>query len=179
MKPLSILAVAVLLAVPPSNMKAQESLGDTARKVKPKDAQVTSKRVFTDDDVVHANPNQPTNSALPIDPSIRLSEAQKLVDKLSNKTPRELSNGIVGENKFSGRDNWEERLAAQRDRIIQAAQTALDVAGKAISHSTPEEKANATKASNQALSNFDLEMVRYNRLVAEGIHKASDWEKNR
>jgi hypothetical protein len=38
---------------------------------------------------------------------------------------------------------------------------------------------NATKASNQALSNFDLEMERYNRLVAEGIHKASDWERNR
>lgn len=179
MKPLSILAVAVFLAVIPSNARAQESLGDTARKVKPKDAQVTSKRVFTDDDVAHANPTELTTPAPTVDPRIRLSEAQKLVDKLSNKTPRELSNGIVGENKFPGRDNWEERLAAQRDHVIQAAQTAMDVARKAISDSTPEEKASATKASNQALSIFDLEMVRYNRLVAEGIHKASDWEKNR
>jgi len=68
---------------------------------------------------------------------------------------------------------------AQRDHVIQAAQTALDVGRKIISDSTPEEKANATKASNQALSNFDLEMARYNRLVAEGIHKASDWERSR
>jgi hypothetical protein len=161
------------------NASAQESLGDAARKVKPKDAQVTSKRVFTDDDVTHSNPNSLTTSAPTVEPKIRLSEAQKLVNKLSNKTPRELSNGVVGENKFPGRDNWEGRLAAQRNHVIQAAQTALDVAGKATSDSTPEEKANATKASNQALANFDLEMERYNRLVAEGIHKASDWEKNR
>lgn len=161
------------------NVRAQEPLGDTAKKVKPKDAQVTSKRVFTDDDVAHANPNQLTTSAPTVDPKIRLSEAQKLVDKLSNKTARELSNSIVGENKFPGRDNWEERLAAQRDRVIQVAQIAMDVARKAVSDSTPEEKANATTAGNQALSNFDLEMARYNRLVAEGIHKASDWEKNR
>jgi hypothetical protein len=179
MKPISILAVAAFLAVLPSSVRSQESLGDTARKVKPKDAQVTSKRVFTDEDVAHANPNQLADSALPTDPKIRLSEAQRLVDKLSNKTPRELSNGIVGENKFPGRDNWEERLAAQRDRVIQAAQMALDVARKIVSDSTPEEKANATKAGNQALSNFDLEMGRYNRMVAEGIHKASDWGRNR
>ncbi len=179
MKPISILAVAVFLAVLPSSVRSQEPLGDTARKVKPKDVQVTSKRVFTDDDVAHANSNQLTNSALSVDPKIRVSETQKLVDKLSNKTPRELSNGIVGENKFPGRDNWEERLAAQRDRVVQAAQTALDVASKAISDSTSEEKANATKAGNQALSNFDLQLVRYNRLVAEGIHKASDWENSR
>jgi len=174
MKPLSILAVAVFLGAIPSGAGAQESLGDTARKVKPKDAQVTSKRVFTDDDVAHANPNQLQSSESSGD---RIRDTQKLIDKLSGKTPRELSNGVVGEVQFTERDAWEARLVAKKERVLQSAQTAVDAASKINSGSTPAEKANARNAVNHILSDLDFEMTGYNRLVAEGIQKASDWER--
>jgi len=166
-----LMAAIVSFALAPA---AQEPLGDTAKRVKPKDAQTTSKRVFTDDDVKHSSD---TSSQQP-NPNDKINQAQSLVDKLSGKTPRQLADDVVGENKFPGRDVWERKLSDQRDRVVATAQAAIDLVKKMNSDtSTSAQKANAKSAAEQALSNFDLEKSKYNSLVLEGNTKASDWER--
>jgi len=169
----SVVAAAAALS---STALAQESVADAAKRVKPKDAQTTSKRVFTDDDVKHSTltPNTPSN------PNDRIEQAQIIVDKLGDKTPRELGEGIVGETRFPGRDVWEKKLSIQRDRLVAAAQVGIDVAKKVVSDaSTAEQKANAEHAANDVLWNFGLEKNKYDSLVIEGIAAASAWEKKR
>jgi len=155
-----------------------ESLGDTARKVRPKNAPSTPQRVFTDDDIAHSSS---TMIGLPVGNSTdfqsRMQNAQRLVDKWADKRPRELSDGIVGDNKFPGRDAWEQRLYEQKGKMVKAAQVALDASQRVISAPTSEERASARKATDKLLSDLDWQRTLYDQLVAEGVKKASEWER--
>lgn len=160
------------------NSNAESSLGEQARKSRANQKSSLTKNVFTDDDVAHASEidGQPASPSLE-DFRSKIGRAQKAIDQWKEKTPRELSDGVVGQNQFPGRDNWEQRLYQQKEKMIAAAQACLFAAQKLTSAPAQEERIAAQKAANKLLSDFDNESSTYHLIIAEGIKKAGEWER--
>jgi len=161
------------------NANAESSLGELARKTRANQKSSVTKNIYTDDDVAHTSKidGQP---ALPSteDFRSRIGRAQKALDQWREKKPRELSDGVVGENQFPGRDNWEQRLYQQKEKMIAAAQACLFAAQKLTSAPNQEERNAAQKAADALLLDFDMESSAYHRIIAEGLKKAGEWERN-
>ncbi len=153
----------------PSPGNSDKSLGAIAKKVRPKDAKVTSQRVFTDDDVQHSTSND--NSAPKKIPTLAesLEEARTVVSRSEGQTERQYADSVVHDIRFPGRDDWEHRMYAQQLKVISASHAVLDAMAS-----------NASDAVIRAArSDFDLEVYARDHLKAEGIAKASAWERNR
>ncbi len=152
-------------------------LGDIAKQVRPKDAKVTTKHVFTDDDVAHGSDPGPMTKS-PSDIKSSLSDAQDVIDRAANRTSRELGESVVGDIRFPGRDAWEEKLYHQRLKLVGAAQTVVDYAANKLDKAKTEvDQAAAKKGLEQLLFTLSVERTAYNRISAEGISQAAAWEK--
>jgi hypothetical protein len=143
-----------------------QSLAEIARENRPKDAKITSKRVFTDDDVQHGDLDTVSTDASTLSDS--LEKAKHALTDVQTKTEREYADSVVPDVQFPGRPDWEHRLYVQEQRVIATGQTLLDVTSK----SKPSDA-----LFHSAKSAFDLEVVKRDRLKVEGIGKASDWER--
>jgi hypothetical protein len=163
---------------PAKDLNAEPSLGEIARKTRANQKSSVTKNVYTDDDVVHGSGiDGKATSPSPEDFRSKVGRAQKAIDLWKEKTPRELSDGAVGQNQFPGRDNWEERLYQQKEKMITAAQACLIAAQRLTGAPTQEERNAAQKAADKLLLDFDFESSAYNRIIAEGVKKAGEWER--
>lgn len=159
----------VLLFVAPSVFG--QSVADAARQNRPKDTKVTTQRVFTDDDFEHstvANTPEPAKS-----PTATVEDGQRkaksAVDDLDKMTPRELSDSVVRDIQFPDRPQWEEKLYAEKQILVGKARALLATVD-----------ANAAQGiKDSALASFQVEALSFNRLKAEGIGKAAEWERRR
>jgi hypothetical protein len=156
--------VIMLMSIFIASQGHAQSLGVLAEQNKPKDAKVTTKRVFTDDDVLHATPQDTSTSKSPKD---RISEAESAISRLAEKSSRELGDDIVHDNQFPDRAKWEEKLYEQKEKVIAAA--------RAVIATIKSESADSVVSS--AKYKFDIEMGGYNDLKVDGLAKAADWER--
>ena len=155
---------------------SDKPLGDIAKQVRPKDVKVTTKHVFTDDDVVHGTDGglMTTHS----DSKSTLEDAQKVIDTAASLNSRQLGESLVGENRFPGRDAWEDKLYQQRQKVIAAAQMAVDYeANQKPKIKTDSDQATVQAGLRRLLAELSVEQDRYERFVAEGIGQAAAWEK--
>jgi hypothetical protein len=156
------------------------SLGDVARRVGSSEQRGPRKHAFTDDDVAHTSDSgQSTQQNHQLDFQGRMDTAQKIVRQWADKTPRELSNEVAGQVQFPDRDGWEQKIYQQKTKMVSAAQTCLDDAKRLVSAPTPEEKKAAQRASDFLLTAFKIEENNFDQLVAEGVKKAGEWERQR
>jgi hypothetical protein len=168
---IALLSAATLIAgqnATPSG-DSDRSLGDIARKVRPKDAKVTSQRVFTDENVEHstsARDAAPTKVSTLAD---SLEKARSAVRLSEGQTERQYADSVVHDVRFPGRDDWEHRLYAQQQKVIASSHAVLD----AVAANAPDPVIRAAKYE------FDLEVIARDHLKAEGIAKAAAWERNR
>ena len=162
--------------VPPPN--SDTSLGDIARKLRAQNSTAKTQRTFTDDDVAHStvSPAGNLSAASPQELQVRIRSLQNRLSELGDKTARQLSDEVVKDIKFPGRDVWEQQLFDQKQKCVSAARTALDVAQKAMNAGTPEEREADRITAEKLLNNVDSEWAAYNRLVADGVKKATEWE---
>jgi hypothetical protein len=153
----------------PTPGDSDRSLGDIARKVRPKDAKVTSQKVFTDDDVQHGGSQSDAATANVSTLADSLERARSAITLSEGQTERQYADTVVHEVRFPGRDDWEHRLYNQQLKVIAAAHAVLDAV--------------AAKASDAVIRaakvNLDLEVIARDHLKAEGIAKAAAWERNR
>jgi multidrug resistance efflux pump len=70
-------------------------------------------------------------------------------------------------------------LYQQKEAMVGAALATLGALKRQLDASTQEQRANAGKAANTLFSDFTHEKYRYDQLVAEGVKKAADWERQR
>ena len=182
---LTVAIVAVLLSAVTSvagqntspSTDSDKSLGDIAKQVRPKDARVTTKHVFTDEDVAHGSDAGPTTRG-PSDSKSSLSDAQDVIDRVANLNSRELGELLVRDNRFPGRDVWEDKLHQQKQKLVGAAQVALDYAANKFDKAKTEvDQAAAKKGLDQLLITLSVERTAYNRISAEGISQAAAWER--
>ncbi|MGH9680565.1 MAG: hypothetical protein ACRD4Y_11505 [Candidatus Acidiferrales bacterium] len=99
---------------------SDNSLGDIARKARPKDAKITNKRAFTDDDVKHGDPGQQVST-----PQGKNAPAQKAstdnVD-IAAKTPEELGFDCYGKRLwFDDTGSWKQSLWTAYSELADAA----------------------------------------------------------
>jgi hypothetical protein len=166
------------MASPAQKASDEPSLREIARRTRANQKPAAPKSVYSDDDVAH-NPgiDGAATSSGPEDFRSRIGGAQRAIDQWREKTPRGLSDGVVGRNQFPGRDTWEQRLYQQKEKMITAAQACLTVAQRLASAPTQEERNAAQKAAGPLLSDFDSESSAFNRIIAEGLKKAGEWER--
>jgi hypothetical protein len=147
-----------------------QSVADAARQNRPKDAKVTSKRVFTDDDFEHSASADGVSAATTSKQQLSdsMENAQRTIGSVEDKTERELANDVAGEVQFPGRPEWEHKLYLKKQAQIASARALLAVVNS---------KASSAGAISSARSQFDLETTGYNEIKIEGIAKAADWEK--
>ena len=192
--PTTALCVALLSAIglvaaqnaPPSG-DSDKALGDIAREARPKDAKITSQRVFTDEDVKHGsqpplpNPSK-TGADYRKDTEAYLQDAEKYADNLRAKTARQLGEIVAKEIQFPGREAWEKRLAGSRDALVNATQTAAFSVRRAQTLSEGSEKEGAQDAHTavqEELARLYVARRDHERVLADGADKASKWEKER
>ena len=147
-----------------------QSVADAARQNRPKDAKITSKRVFTDDDLQHsASPDEvPAATTSKQQLSDSVNSAEKAISSVEDKTERELANDVVGDIQFPGRPDWEHKLYLKKHVQIASARALLAVVNS---------KASSTSVVSSARFQFDLDTTGYDEIKVEGIAKAADWEK--
>jgi len=104
-----------------------QSVADAARKNRPKDAKITSKRVWTDDDVKHADPNQhestPQTKALPKTTQPGIPTDNVVIEA---KTPEQVGFDCFGSRTFPpggglDKDSWQQSLWAVYSALVGAA----------------------------------------------------------
>ena len=190
--PTTALCVALLSAIglvaaqnAPLSGDSDKSLGDIAREARPKDAKITSQRVFTDEDVKHGsqpplpNPSK-TGADYRKDTEAYLQDAEKYADNLSAKTARELGETVAKDIQFPGRDAWEKRLADSRDALVSATQTAAFSVRRAQALSEVSAKDGAQDAHTavqEQLARLYGARRDYERALADGADRAAKWEK--
>jgi hypothetical protein len=132
------------------------------------------------------------NSATPQQAEAGFDGAERFADLLASKTARELGEIEVGEVRFPGRDRWEGRLFAQKEKLVQVTRTAVDAGRiyiRILSSKNPnarlseltadvrlrvQEARNALDAQN---SNIRLERYHFDQIAAEGVRAASQWKR--
>jgi hypothetical protein len=160
----------------PTSENADKPLGDIAKQVRPKDVKVTTKHVFTDDDVVHG-----TDAGLITthsDSKSTLEDAQKVIDTAASLNSRQLGQSLVGENRFPGRDAWEDKLYQQRQKVIMAAQIAVDYeANQQPKIKSESDQTTVRTGLRRLLAELSTEQNQYEKIISEGIGQAAAWEK--
>jgi hypothetical protein len=117
----------------PPSTNANQSLGEIARQVRPKDAKVTTQRTFTDDDVTHGSASLPPQLTTPSSTSpdeqywTEMDQLKKWADNMANQTPRQLSESVAGEIQFPGRADWEQKLYEQKEKLVSVVLTSYSV----------------------------------------------------
>jgi hypothetical protein len=153
----------------PSTGDSDNSLGDIARKVRPKDAKVTSQRVFTEENIQHSMSQKdatPTNVSTLAD---SLEKARSAVRQSQGQTERQYADSVVHDIRFPGREDWEHRMYAQQLKVIASSHAVLD----SVAANAPDAVIRMVKYD------FYLEVITRDHLKAEGIAKAGAWERNR
>jgi hypothetical protein len=160
----------VLLRVPQSLHKIppRPAIRDIARKVRPTDAKVTSKRVYTDDDVAHgqaaaADPDPKAQSKAAI------ARAESVVNDLADLNARELGENVVGDVKFPGREAWENKLYSQKGKLVAAARAWL----------ATQKDGSGSGVADAAANSFNVQRSTYNELEVEGKARADSWNNKR
>jgi hypothetical protein len=169
---------------PPSG-DPDKSLGDIAKQVRPKDAKITSQRVFTDEDVKHGSqPPLPNPAKTAADnrkeTEAYLQDAEKYAESLSAKTSRQLGEIVAKNIQFPSRDAWEKQLADSRDALVTATQTAAFSVRNAQTLSEGSDKDEAKDAHTvvqEQLTRLYSARRDYERVLADGADKAAKWEK--
>jgi hypothetical protein len=160
---ISIISFFVLLFTIPSVFG--QSVADLARQNRPKDAKVTSQRVFTDDDVKHTA----CTFALQKAPTtISIEDLEKKVDEVASKTARQSGEEFARDIQFPGRDRWEQDLYNKKEALVAA--TRIWIILKRSDKSTKDSLDRA--ASDQGIADRA-----YTDLQAKGIVEAAKWEK--
>jgi len=166
-----------------SSSKSEPSLGDIAKKVRPKSAKVTTQRVFTNEDApdqgVPPQPD-PTESSRPTmadEYRATLLQLDRWLEDKAGKTPRELSNSVAGEIQFPGRDKWEQRIFDQKEKLVSTARSGFYVIQRMGDAQTPEERTAARIAIEKIRDDVRVQRALYDQLITEGVKKASEWEK--
>ena len=120
-----------------------------------------------------------------------LDEAERFANTLAGKTARELGELEVGEVQFTGRDRWEQKLAAARDKLVKATLAAVDACSRsmgiwsaksATTTLSPDERLQLQEAQNAVktqIANLRLERYRFDQIVADGIKSASELQRER
>jgi hypothetical protein len=158
-----------------------QTLGDVAKQVRPKDAKVTSQRTFTDDDVAHNSASSlatSPSSATTVDYyQNTMEQLSKWIRDKTDLTSRQLSDSIVGDNQFPGREDWERRMYGQKEKLVGAVRSATSIVQLMVEAPTAEQKASGKIAANAAVVVVQNERALYDQLVSEGVKKAADWKK--
>jgi hypothetical protein len=92
----------------PAPSTSDKSLGEIARKVRPKDAQTTNKRTFNDDDVQHG-----TSVPMPITPDSQLDLLSLSCEHFGSSVLRSKDPKL--DVRFPERPHWEEDLCRARE----------------------------------------------------------------
>jgi predicted LPLAT superfamily acyltransferase len=119
-----------------------------------------------------------------------LDEAERFANTLAGKTARELGELEVGEVQFTGRDRWELKLAAARDKLVKATLAAVDACSRSMGiwsaksaiTLSPDERLQLQEAQNAIktqIANLRLERYRFDQIVADGIKSASELQRER
>jgi len=165
-------------------LNANQSLGEIAKQVRPKDAKVITQRVFTNDGV--AARSTPSLSELtapsstPTDEQYRSAMGRliNLANDLAIQTPRQLGESVAGDTQFSGRADWEQRLYEQKEKFVSAIRTSYNVIQQTREAPTLEERAAAKLAMDKvAWADVLNAKAPYDDLKIEGAKKAADWKK--
>jgi len=166
----SLISVFVLLFAVPSVFG--QSVADVARHNRPKDAKITSQRVFTDDDVKHADSKLFDLSPLQLSllPKNQVEVVKQELRKFEGKTDRQLADDVVRDIQFPERPEWEHRLGVQAKKIIATTHVLLDLI--ASDSSDQDMRTSAALDTQVALNGYD-------DLKTEGIAKAAAWKRNR
>jgi hypothetical protein len=171
---ISLLLLAMFLLTAPSfaqqssadPVAAQaQSLADIARQKRPKDAKVTSQRVFTDDDVKHGDSTFVLQKA---PTTLTLEELARKVDEVESKTPRQLGEEFVKDIRFPGRDQWEQDLYNKKEALVAATRNWIIL--KRSDKSTKD-------ALDSAAIDQGIADRAYTDLQVKGIVEAAKWEK--
>jgi hypothetical protein len=158
----------------------EQSLGAIARKVRPKDTSVTGQRVFTDDDVAHRSDSstpqtsQPTTAA---EYRSSMGDLERWVDEKAGLKPRQLSESVAGLTTFPGREEWEQRLFDQKEKLVAVVRSAANTIQRMGNAQTESERASARIAVDKLEGDVRFERHLYDQLIAEGVKRAADWEK--
>jgi hypothetical protein len=105
----------------PSAGDSDKSLGDIARNARPKDVKITTKRVFTDDDVKHGDPNQQASTPQVNAPALKSSTDNVVI---TAKTPEQLGFDCFGKRQFteaSFASFWQQSLWTVHSALVDAA----------------------------------------------------------
>jgi len=183
--PLRISVFAILLlpnvAIAQSTSQSPTvSIADAAKQNRQKNQQASpaNQRTYTNDDV-GAGRSAANPSAKPRTPdqvAAHLQELRSKIETLADLHPRELSDPIVHEIQFPGRDQWEQKLYSEKQRFVDCGRSIADVIAKVHGATTEEERKAALTAANELVAQLDTENSLLEHLEAEGIKKAAEWE---
>jgi hypothetical protein len=104
-------------------------------------------------------------------------QLDKWIEDRANKTPRGLSNSIAVEIQFPGRDSWEQRIFAQKEKLVSITRSAFYAIQRMADAQTLEERASARIAVGRLQEDVRVQRMLYDDLVTEGVKKASEWER--
>ena len=115
----SILFALVLATFFPSVLFSQ-SLADVAKANRPKDATITTQRVFTDDDVKHGDPNQQVSTPQVKNPPAPKSRTDDV--NIEPKTPEQLGFDCYGHiQNWPDAASWQQNLWTAHSALVDAA----------------------------------------------------------
>ncbi len=163
----SITSCCAVLFVAPSVFG--QSVADAARQNRPRDAKITSQRIFTDDNFQHSTSQKDMAPINPATLADSLEKARSAIRLSEGQTERQYAESVVHDIRFPGRDDWEHRMYSQQQKVIASSHAVLDAVDSNVSDAVVR----------AAKYDFDLEVIARDHLKAEGIAKAAAWERNR
>lgn len=108
-----------------------------------------------------------------------LADLTKRINDQANLTKQQLAHLIAGDVEFPGRDEWEQRLYAQKEELVAVMRTATNVLQRMLDAPTAEER-DPTKIKlnlDTTTSGVGSAYVQYEQLVSEGVRRAADWKQ--
>jgi hypothetical protein len=166
------------LVLPGVMSGTEPSLAEIARQQRKNTSRSAAKRVFTDDDVAHSSPAVPTVQTAPSeDTQMHTEPAQKIIDNLANKTATQLAKEVVGDIQFPGRDDWEQKLYGQGQRVLKFARDYLDRVKNLDTITDPAERSTAIETAKNFEWQVNEEETAYTQISADGSQKAKELEK--
>jgi hypothetical protein len=90
------------------------------------------------------------------------------IDTLAGKNSKELGEQFAGDIRFPGRDQWEQNLYKEKERLVAATRVWIAVM---------RSNGAASGSVHEALVNMKAAQIGYSEVQEEGIGKAADWEK--
>jgi hypothetical protein len=106
-----------------------------------------------------------------------MGDLERWVDEHASLKPRQLSESVAGDIKFPGREEWEQRLFDQKEKLVAVVRSAANTIQRMGDAHTESERASARIAVDKLESDVRFERHLYDQLVAEGAKRAADWEK--